>query len=270
MEWKKQTRAAQEGLFLVKQAGEVCRVKCSLLPPSIRAQWPWALCHSNYFRMIVSLRPNPVAPLLVPHSIRRTQLRLSGGCRALSDLITQESGLGGWLCCQVAQACCPSQGGSVGWSLCQGSVWQRGVAVLGLAGGRSVGLSPGGVGIAVSSDCHRGCADVTFHATAHSVWQTPSAAAQPGSALGAGETAWGLVWNWFFCRKPCVGDGAPVDMQGMSCLTFLLIVSRVLPWIFLFSFVGVSALPVRSHLFKTHLRKWPCEPKCLLLIHTTG
>lgn len=36
-----------------------------------------------------------------------------------------------------------------------------------------------------------GCTDVIFHTAGHSVSQTPSAVAEPGTALGMGATAWG-------------------------------------------------------------------------------
>lgn len=180
-----------------------------------------------------------VGPLLVPHSIKRTQLRHSGGlqCPVWSHH-SAESSLRGWLCCQVAQAPCPSQGSSVGWSLCQGSVWQWRVALVRLAGGRSVGAQPG---------CGWGSAELWLPPWGHRChfphcWsQRVTDTQRCWMARGMGTTAWGLILNWLFCRKPCVEGGACVDIQGMSCLTFLPIVSHFLSLTWLFSFVGFFA-----------------------------
>lgn len=158
MEWKKQTGALQGVLVLGEAGGRGVQGGAFPASPS-NSSVAMSPLPQQLFKRIVSQTKHCATLVGATFNQKDTAEALGGlQCPVCSHHSPERPR--GWLCCQVAQARCPSQGGSVGLSLCQGT---RG----GCAGaGRWLqrGLSTG-----ASSDCRRGRADVAFHGTAHSV-----------------------------------------------------------------------------------------------------
>lgn len=158
-----------------------CSVFCLPLKQHMAGypQCPQALCHCNYFKMIVLLGPETVAQVQVPCWCH-IQLK---GCRRGTQQGHQcpvkphhsaENNLRDWPCCQVAQARCQFQGGLMPRpyaSVAYGSTVRGGCGKAGswLEHGRAGGTGLVIVGVVVSYGRYDGLADVIFQATSYSM-----------------------------------------------------------------------------------------------------
>lgn len=235
---------------------------CGRLPLVATSPLPQQLFKNDCFSQ-TKYCGSSMGPLLVPHSIKRTQLRHSGGlqCPVWSHHSAESSSGAG-------PAARWPKGSSVGWSLCQGSVGQSEVAVVGLAGGWSMGVWPGcgwGGGelwpLWGEHRCHfphywsQCVTDTQCCWTARHSFRNRGNSLRARLELVLPQKTMG--WGW--CMYGHTGN-EPLEFSAY-CFPFL--VFDLVVW---FCW-GFSALPIRSPIFKTQLSKWLCEPKCLLVIH---